>query len=316
MPPRHSVAEEIGLGLDGRNHVEGDYDDIDLRIQGRYTSTYNHVSGSPLLYSLSANDCAEIAAQVLTETDDETEPELPASWADHDSDDEYPDTPTRSRRAAKENYVGHSAHNKGSNLTRGTIPMPNTGLLFSNGNGRVRPPNSVGSVFGTNGRTFEAPKTQKVGDAMMRGGGMECGSADLEDPDGDVFMGENLPPSTQPQSKPQAQPPSRPRRFFKPSGIRLAGTSDVRFPPSVLNNLTNLNTSWGPAGFGGFHIEGGVMKRGFGLSYGGWGGGVVAADGGRHQEEEAAEEEEELGRGRRRRGGVREEEVVDGAESD
>lgn len=34
MPPRHSLAEELGLGLDGRNHVEGDYDDIDLRIQG------------------------------------------------------------------------------------------------------------------------------------------------------------------------------------------------------------------------------------------------------------------------------------------
>jgi hypothetical protein len=34
MPPRHSLAEELGLGLDGKNHVEGDYDDIDLRIQG------------------------------------------------------------------------------------------------------------------------------------------------------------------------------------------------------------------------------------------------------------------------------------------
>lgn len=40
MPPRHSVAEEIGLGLpvtadgDSRDDVEGDYDDIDLRIQG------------------------------------------------------------------------------------------------------------------------------------------------------------------------------------------------------------------------------------------------------------------------------------------
>jgi hypothetical protein len=34
MPPRHSLAEELGLGLDGKDHVEGDYDDIDLRIQG------------------------------------------------------------------------------------------------------------------------------------------------------------------------------------------------------------------------------------------------------------------------------------------
>lgn len=36
MPPRHSLAEELGLGLDGKNHVEGDYDDIDLRIQGGF----------------------------------------------------------------------------------------------------------------------------------------------------------------------------------------------------------------------------------------------------------------------------------------
>ena len=36
MPPRHSLAEELGLGLDGATHVDGDYDDIDLRIQGEF----------------------------------------------------------------------------------------------------------------------------------------------------------------------------------------------------------------------------------------------------------------------------------------
>jgi hypothetical protein len=44
MPPRHSVAEELGLGLDGRTLVEGDYDDIDLRIQGASLQKWSMLS--------------------------------------------------------------------------------------------------------------------------------------------------------------------------------------------------------------------------------------------------------------------------------
>jgi hypothetical protein len=44
MPPRHSLAEELGLGLDGKNHVDGNYDDIDLKIQGKFTSYCEHLN--------------------------------------------------------------------------------------------------------------------------------------------------------------------------------------------------------------------------------------------------------------------------------
>lgn len=51
MPPRHSLAEELGLGLDGKTLVEGDYDDIDLRIQGMSITEISYVINLLILFS-------------------------------------------------------------------------------------------------------------------------------------------------------------------------------------------------------------------------------------------------------------------------
>lgn len=241
------------------------------------------------------------------------------------SDEEYPDTPTRSRRGA--NYVGNSAHNRGDKFSRGVIPVPNTGLLFANHNGRTstnnRPPDSVGSVFGTGGRTVD-PRNGRLAELMENGGrtGDEDvfmdspqRAPDMAPPAGGVSPGmtTQAPP---PPAIPKVKPPP-PRRFFKSSGIRLL-TNQVRFPTSILQGDTGYHSAWGPAGFGGFGNDDHVMRRGFGLSYGGYGQGGVVADANRVEEEveEAEEEEEELGRGRRRNRREVEEMVVDGGESE
>jgi hypothetical protein len=292
-------------------------------------STYEYKVHTTLS-SIQTNDvlisiCTEIAAQFLTSsTDSDTDSlsgqdgwEAAAAAAAGNSDDEYPDTPTRNRRT--NNYVGgNSGSAKGDKFSRGTIPVPSTGLLFSNQATRTRPPDSIGSIFGTSGRMLDVRSVNgRVGDLMENGG--------RGDVDGDIFMDTtDRIQSFTPLRATVPTKPAAPRRFFKPSGIRLASNT-VRFPASILQNSGSgvvqghCHSAWGPAGFGGFGNDDHVMKRGFGLSYGGYGQSGVAADANRVEEEAEEveeEEEEELGRGRRRARREVEEMVGDGNESE
>ncbi|PVF95508.1 hypothetical protein CPB86DRAFT_787973 [Serendipita vermifera] len=304
MPPRHSLAEELGLGLDGKNHVDGNYDDIDLKIQ--------EMAAQFLSSSNSSDD---------SDSGDSRSPLPHGPWEGSD-DESGIGTPTRGRRR-NNNSINRSSNRRAgdSRFMQGTIPMPSPALLFSNHQTPVessRPPDSVGSVFGTGGRDIglggmtnalglgSELEGERVGDIMMNGGSFN----------GNIVV-DGTPQQVIKNAGHRGGGGTSRRRFFQSSGIRLRGVKDVHFPASVLNAPST--DSWGPAGFEGFGNEAHVMKRGFGFSYGygGYGGGV-AANGDVNAEAEAEDNGAAAGSGRRgrypRRG--EEEMEVDGAESD
>ncbi|CAG7853130.1 Histone deacetylase RPD3; AltName: Full=Transcriptional regulatory protein RPD3 [Serendipita indica DSM 11827] len=293
MPPRHSLAEELGLGLDGATHVDGDYDDIDLRIQ---ELSAKFISKPPV-----SSDTESVGSRDRPDWNSDDE---------NGSDEEGYGTPTRSRRNA--NRVGGAKLTNGGGPNRfvqGTIPMPATGLLFSNQTAEAsgRPPNSVGSVFGSAGRSVTVnpiaeacfpPEHVTMGIVQQ----MENGGVSSRGIDGRAY------------EDGRENQTGRTRRFFKSSGIKLRGLNEVAFPLSVLNGRP-AGTSWGPAGFEGFGNEAHVMRRGYALSYGGEAHGVAAGG-----DTEPARDEETTTRTlppRRGRYSRREEDMdLDGAESD
>ncbi|KAG8786647.1 hypothetical protein FRC19_010853 [Serendipita sp. 401] len=326
MPPRHSLAEELGLGLDGQNHVDGDYDDIDLKIQELsakfISSAHSTTSDTESTYSRSPY-------------------QQDARWGNSEDEEEEFGTPTRTN-GRKRGPLANAANRVGSrqgevedNFTRGTIPMHGQGLLFQGRNGvggsyqsgSVRPPDSVGSVFGSAGRSMAmnpsnvlglGPDSQgmSVSEIMERGGMIEASYNDS------IVVAEELPLPEKVHGRENAHVSggsgsSRPsRRFFKSSGIRLRGLNEVQFPLSVLNGP--VGRSWGPAGFEGFGNEAHVMRRGYGFSYG-YGVDVNAnADAGGGGGEEETTTAKPVASARRGRYSKRDEEEmeVDGAESD
>lgn len=242
-------------------------------------------------------------------------------------------TPTRGRRrggnpGSSNRVTGSRVNGEGTpnRFGKGVVPMPSPALLFSgHQTPAARPPDSMGSVFGSAGRNVPhviggggltsalglgaeyAEFEGGVASAMESGAGSganiglfrefaaihggrerENGRYDHSfgnDENEDVRMGGRNPAEADPRVRTTNGDAYKSRRFFKTSGIRLRGTNDVTFPLSALNGPAT-GSSWGPAGFGGFNNEGHVMKRGFGLVYGGWGQGGAGAG------LEAPEEEE------------------------
>lgn len=258
------------------------------------------------------------------------------SEEDNGSDEEGYGTPTRSRRNA--NRVGGKLTNgSGPNrFVQGTVPIPSSGLLFSNQTAEAsgRPPNSVGSVFGSAGRTVTVdplagacfpPEHVTMGIVQQMENGALGISAiptvTMEPPPpnalGQLDMGGVASRGIDGQAYEDGREnqTGRTRRFFKSSGIKLRGLNEVAFPLSVLNGRP-AGTSWGPAGFEGFGNEAHVMRRGYALSYGGEVHGVAAGG----DTEPAREEEPTTARTlppRRGRYSRRDEDMdLDGAESD
>ena len=293
---------------------------------------------------------ARDSADSDTESMDSTRSPRNAYWADgnenEDDEENALGTPTRGRRrgngGSSSRITGPRVNGDGTpnHFGRGVIPMPSPALLFSGhqtptsvnaATASLRPPDSMGSVFGGAGRgvpgviggggltsalglgaeyaEFEGgvagAMESGAGSAVnislfrefaaMHGGGGGTGRERENgrhehgygnDENEDVRMaGINPAENVDPRVRPNAEA-TKSRRFFKSSGIRLRGTNDVTFPLTALNGPAT-GSSWGPAGFGGFGNEDHVMKRGFGLVYGGYGQGGVGAAG-----LEAAEEEE------------------------